>query len=194
MPENQRADAANSLVYEANVRIRDPVYGCMGAIAALQQQLHSLQAQLDTVRSEILKHDIMRSQAVAAAVSSVPGSTETTSNNNKSIITSAVTAATSHHQHHLMRSSSGILSAVAAVMPIMLPPQTSSSTDLPQRPLTPPLNQVTAHSVSSNSSSSLTNTSTAMSTSSIYSTTQNNSNSIRFAANDGQQGGYMCFD
>ncbi|XP_077236939.1 LOB domain-containing protein 15 isoform X2 [Tasmannia lanceolata] len=47
VPENQRADAANSLVYEANVRLRDPVYGCMGAISALQQQVQSLQAELN---------------------------------------------------------------------------------------------------------------------------------------------------
>lgn len=56
MPESQRADAANSLVYEANVRLRDPVYGCMGAISALQQQVQSLQADLNAVRGEILKY------------------------------------------------------------------------------------------------------------------------------------------
>jgi hypothetical protein len=56
VPESQRADAANSLVYEANVRLRDPVYGCMGAISALQQQVQSLQAELNAVRAEILKH------------------------------------------------------------------------------------------------------------------------------------------
>ncbi|KAG9445465.1 hypothetical protein H6P81_016805 [Aristolochia fimbriata] len=56
VPENQRADAANSLVYEANVRLRDPVYGCMGAISALQQQVQSLQAELNAVRAEIIKY------------------------------------------------------------------------------------------------------------------------------------------
>lgn len=56
VPENQRADAANSLVYEANVRLRDPVYGCMGAISALQQQVQSLQGELHAVRAEILKY------------------------------------------------------------------------------------------------------------------------------------------
>uniref|UniRef100_A0A1J3JBU1 LOB domain-containing protein 15 n=1 Tax=Noccaea caerulescens TaxID=107243 RepID=A0A1J3JBU1_NOCCA len=55
VPESQRADAANSLVYEANVRLRDPVYGCMGAISALQQQVQALQAELTAVRSEIIK-------------------------------------------------------------------------------------------------------------------------------------------
>ncbi|CAK9135869.1 unnamed protein product [Ilex paraguariensis] len=56
VPESQRADAANSLVYEANVRLRDPVYGCMGAISALQQQVQSLQAELNAVRTEILNY------------------------------------------------------------------------------------------------------------------------------------------
>ncbi|KAE9451560.1 hypothetical protein C3L33_16552, partial [Rhododendron williamsianum] len=56
VPGSRRADAANSLVYEANVRIRDPVYGCMGAISALQQQVRSLQAELDLVGAEIIKY------------------------------------------------------------------------------------------------------------------------------------------
>ncbi|KAJ8424581.1 LOW QUALITY PROTEIN: hypothetical protein Cgig2_002593 [Carnegiea gigantea] len=34
--ESHRADAVNSLIYEANVRLGDPAYGCMGAISALQ--------------------------------------------------------------------------------------------------------------------------------------------------------------
>ncbi|KAM7257833.1 hypothetical protein ACFE04_013574 [Oxalis oulophora] len=80
--ESQRADAANSLVYEANLRIRDPVYGSMGAISALQQQLQTLQAELNLVRTEILKYkyttttnnnnnDIIISSAPQALVSSV---------------------------------------------------------------------------------------------------------------------------
>ncbi|KAJ8771093.1 hypothetical protein K2173_023418 [Erythroxylum novogranatense] len=56
VPESQRGDAANSLVYEANIRLRDPVYGCMGAISALQQQVQTLQFELNAVRSEILKY------------------------------------------------------------------------------------------------------------------------------------------
>ncbi|KAL4283350.1 hypothetical protein GQ457_16G012340 [Hibiscus cannabinus] len=56
VPESQRADAANSLVYEANLRLRDPVYGCMGAIVTLQQQMQTLQAELNAVRAEILKY------------------------------------------------------------------------------------------------------------------------------------------
>ncbi|KAB1225696.1 LOB domain-containing protein 13 [Morella rubra] len=77
VPETQRADAANSLVYEANLRLRDPVYGCMGAISALQQQIQALQAELHAVRAEMLKHNYREapsniiSSSPAALVSSV---------------------------------------------------------------------------------------------------------------------------
>ncbi|RWW50108.1 hypothetical protein BHE74_00043659 [Ensete ventricosum] len=54
--ESQRADAANSLVYEADIRLRDPIYGCMGLISALQQQVQVLEAELAVVKTEILKH------------------------------------------------------------------------------------------------------------------------------------------
>ncbi|KAJ7959918.1 LOB DOMAIN-CONTAINING PROTEIN [Quillaja saponaria] len=56
--ESQRLDAANSLVYEANLRLRDPVYGSMGAILALQQQVQSLQAEINAVRAEIMKYKL----------------------------------------------------------------------------------------------------------------------------------------
>ncbi|ONK62470.1 uncharacterized protein A4U43_C07F4210 [Asparagus officinalis] len=76
VPEPQRADAANSLVYEANVRLRDPVYGCMGAISALQQQVQALEAELAMVRGEILKHKYRQSNAginiPAALLASIP--------------------------------------------------------------------------------------------------------------------------
>lgn len=67
VPEGQRADAANSLVYEANARIRDPVYGCMGVISTLQQQAQSLQAELNAVRSEIMRYRC-HENAMAAAM------------------------------------------------------------------------------------------------------------------------------
>ncbi|XP_072959945.1 LOB domain-containing protein 15 [Typha angustifolia] len=67
VPEAQRADAANSLVYEANVRMRDPVYGCMGAILALQQQVQALETELMAVRTEILKYKYSHSHSPTTA-------------------------------------------------------------------------------------------------------------------------------
>ncbi|OMO82972.1 hypothetical protein CCACVL1_11640 [Corchorus capsularis] len=73
VPESQRADAANSLVYEANLRLRDPVYGCMGAIVTLQQQMQTLQAELNAVRAEILKFKFR--EATTSTGNLIPNST-----------------------------------------------------------------------------------------------------------------------
>ncbi|XWS65804.1 hypothetical protein CRYUN_Cryun05aG0144900 [Craigia yunnanensis] len=54
LPIQQRADAVSSLVYEANARVRDPVYGCVGAISYLQNQVSQLQMQLAVAQAEIL--------------------------------------------------------------------------------------------------------------------------------------------
>ncbi|KAA8543706.1 hypothetical protein F0562_021548 [Nyssa sinensis] len=54
LPVQQRADAVSSLVYEANARVRDPVYGCVGAISYLQNQVSELQMQLAVAQTEIL--------------------------------------------------------------------------------------------------------------------------------------------
>ncbi|PIN04549.1 hypothetical protein CDL12_22916 [Handroanthus impetiginosus] len=54
LPEAQRADAVNSMVYEANARLRDPVYGCAGAICQLQKQIGDLQAELAKAQAEIM--------------------------------------------------------------------------------------------------------------------------------------------
>ncbi|XP_027347583.1 LOB domain-containing protein 4-like [Abrus precatorius] len=52
LPEHQRGDAVSSMVYEANARVRDPVYGCVGAISSLQQQIGALQTQLAVAQAE----------------------------------------------------------------------------------------------------------------------------------------------
>ncbi|KAK9741297.1 hypothetical protein RND81_03G096000 [Saponaria officinalis] len=54
LPVNQRGDAVSSMVYEANARVRDPVYGCVGAISSLQQQIDALQAQLALAQAEVV--------------------------------------------------------------------------------------------------------------------------------------------
>ncbi|XP_008792173.1 LOB domain-containing protein 12-like [Phoenix dactylifera] len=54
LPVHQRADAVSSLVYEANARVRDPVYGCVGAISFLQNKVSQLQMQLAVAHAEIL--------------------------------------------------------------------------------------------------------------------------------------------
>ncbi|CAL1403355.1 unnamed protein product [Linum trigynum] len=53
LPEEQRADAVSSMVYEASARIRDPVYGSAGAICQLQKQVGELQAQLAKAQAQV---------------------------------------------------------------------------------------------------------------------------------------------
>ncbi|KAL1532799.1 LOB domain-containing protein 1 [Salvia divinorum] len=54
LPEDQRADAVSSMVYEANARLRDPVYGCAGSICHLQKQISELQAEVAKAQAEIM--------------------------------------------------------------------------------------------------------------------------------------------
>ncbi|TQE01976.1 hypothetical protein C1H46_012410 [Malus baccata] len=50
---SQRDDAVNSLAYEAEARLRDPVYGCVGLISILQQRLKEVQADLFNAKKEL---------------------------------------------------------------------------------------------------------------------------------------------
>uniref|UniRef100_A0A5B7BB93 Putative LOB domain-containing protein 4 n=1 Tax=Davidia involucrata TaxID=16924 RepID=A0A5B7BB93_DAVIN len=54
LPVQQRGDAVSSMVYEANARVRDPVYGCVGAISSLQQQIEVLQTQLALAQAQVV--------------------------------------------------------------------------------------------------------------------------------------------
>lgn len=64
LPVHQRADAVSSMVYEANARVRDPVYGCVGAISYLQQQVANLQMQLARSQAEIMCMHIQQQEAL----------------------------------------------------------------------------------------------------------------------------------
>ncbi|XP_020225072.1 LOB domain-containing protein 25 [Cajanus cajan] len=52
----QREDAVNSLAYEAEARIKDPVYGCVGAISVLQRQVLRLQKELDATNADLIRY------------------------------------------------------------------------------------------------------------------------------------------
>lgn len=49
----QREDAVNSLAYEAEARLRDPVYGCVGLISLLQHKLKQVQSDLFSAKKEL---------------------------------------------------------------------------------------------------------------------------------------------
>ena len=58
----------SSIVYEANARVRDPVYGCVGAISYLQTQVTELQMQLAMAQAEIFCIQMQPEQAHMPAV------------------------------------------------------------------------------------------------------------------------------
>ncbi|KAA0037575.1 LOB domain-containing protein 25 [Cucumis melo var. makuwa] len=53
---HQREDAVNSLAYEAEARMKDPVYGCVGAISVLQRQVIRLQKELDATNADLVRY------------------------------------------------------------------------------------------------------------------------------------------
>nr|BAJ99718.1 predicted protein [Hordeum vulgare subsp. vulgare] len=53
LPLADRCEAVVTITYEAQSRLRDPVYGCVAQIFALQQQVAILQAQLMQARAQI---------------------------------------------------------------------------------------------------------------------------------------------
>ncbi|KAH0668368.1 hypothetical protein KY290_029229 [Solanum tuberosum] len=65
LPEYQRADAVSSMVYEANARMRDPVYGSAGAICQLQKQVNELQAQLAKTQAELVNIQCQQANLMA---------------------------------------------------------------------------------------------------------------------------------
>nr|CAB3461462.1 unnamed protein product [Digitaria exilis] len=66
----QREDAVNSLAYEADMRLRDPVYGCVGVISILQHRLRQVQQELARASYELSKFQAAAAAEAAAAVGS----------------------------------------------------------------------------------------------------------------------------
>ncbi|GLU03654.1 hypothetical protein SLE2022_208420 [Rubroshorea leprosula] len=63
IPVHDRCEAVVTITYEAQARIREPVYGCVAHIFALQQQVACLQAQLMQVKAQ-LAQNVMNSHNV----------------------------------------------------------------------------------------------------------------------------------
>ncbi|KAJ4955359.1 hypothetical protein NE237_012142 [Protea cynaroides] len=53
LPVHKRLDAVITICFEAQSRIRDPVYGCVGHIVNLHQQLVNLQAELSYLQAQL---------------------------------------------------------------------------------------------------------------------------------------------
>ncbi|XP_062086730.1 LOB domain-containing protein 15-like [Humulus lupulus] len=159
LPESQRADAANSLVYEANLRLRDPVYGCMGLISALQQQIQTLQAELNAVRTEILRYKFREATTNSHnhhIVSSTNTSTSTTTTHQAAL----ANLMSPHHHHNHNNIHQGVVSIASlpsqlAISHSTLSPGPPHRLPPPSPPPPPPSIVVSASSTTSSSTSSL---------------------------------------
>ncbi|XP_021296254.1 LOB domain-containing protein 21 [Herrania umbratica] len=67
VPEEQREETVNSLAYEAEARLRDPVYGCIGAIALLQRKMIELQHDLALARARLARYAATTSSAIISS-------------------------------------------------------------------------------------------------------------------------------
>ncbi|KAI3412856.1 LOB domain-containing protein [Psidium guajava] len=61
VPVADRCEAVCTIAYEAQARLRDPVYGCVSHVFALQQQVAFLQAQLMQVKAQLARNLTMDS-------------------------------------------------------------------------------------------------------------------------------------
>ncbi|KAJ0963603.1 hypothetical protein J5N97_028725 [Dioscorea zingiberensis] len=59
VPVPERCEAVVTIAYEAQARIRDPVYGCVSHIFALQHQVALLQAQLMQMKAQLAQNTVM---------------------------------------------------------------------------------------------------------------------------------------
>ncbi|KAK7349619.1 hypothetical protein VNO77_07121 [Canavalia gladiata] len=58
IPKDQRLVAVVTICYEAQARLRDPIYGCISHIYALQQQVVTLQAELSCLQGHLATLDL----------------------------------------------------------------------------------------------------------------------------------------
>ncbi|KAK3411183.1 hypothetical protein EUGRSUZ_J03160 [Eucalyptus grandis] len=56
VPGHLRAEAAECISYEATARVQDPVYGCVGIITQLQQQITQIHSEIMKIKGEMVAH------------------------------------------------------------------------------------------------------------------------------------------
>ncbi|KAM5552325.1 LOB domain-containing protein 24-like [Rosa sericea] len=63
LPPDLRAQAADTLYYEAECRVEDPVYGCVGVISRLHEQIDEAECELAKTRADIVINSDIGQQA-----------------------------------------------------------------------------------------------------------------------------------
>lgn len=66
LDETQKMEAMRSIIYEANIRDKFPVHGCLGVIMQYQYQIQQMEEELQLVQSQL----VMWKQLVARNISS----------------------------------------------------------------------------------------------------------------------------
>nr|KYP40943.1 LOB domain-containing protein 20 [Cajanus cajan] len=56
---NHRHDVIGSILFEAQARLDDPIYGCVSTVIALQQQVEALQGELAMVKNQLKNTSIL---------------------------------------------------------------------------------------------------------------------------------------
>lgn len=97
---HQREDAVNSLAYEADMRLRDPVYGCVGVISLLQHQLRQLQMDLTCAKSELSKYQSLGLAAGHGLIAAAAAATTHNHPQNLGINLLGSAGSRDHHHYH----------------------------------------------------------------------------------------------
>ncbi|KAK8712155.1 hypothetical protein V6N13_147402 [Hibiscus sabdariffa] len=97
---SQREDAVNSLAYEADMRLHDPVYGCVGVISVLQHQLRQLQMDLSCAKSELSKYQSLGITGHAGLIEAAAAASATTHPNLGINLIGSGGGREHHYQHH----------------------------------------------------------------------------------------------
>ncbi|KAA8538830.1 hypothetical protein F0562_025522 [Nyssa sinensis] len=97
---HQREDAVNSLAYEADMRLRDPVYGCVGVISLLQHQLRQLQMDLSCAKSELSKYQNLGITGHGLIAAAAAAATATTHHHQQNLGINLIGSGGSNHRDH----------------------------------------------------------------------------------------------
>ncbi|XP_043722307.1 protein ASYMMETRIC LEAVES 2-like [Telopea speciosissima] len=97
---HQREDAVNSLAYEADMRLRDPVYGCVGVISLLNHQLRQLQMDLNCAKSELSKYQNIGLTGHGLIAAASAAAAATANHHHPQMGISLLSGGRDHHQNH----------------------------------------------------------------------------------------------
>ncbi|KAJ9669860.1 hypothetical protein PVL29_026436 [Vitis rotundifolia] len=85
------------------MRLRDPVYGCVGVISLLQHQLRQLQMDLSCAKSELSKYQnlgITSHGLIAAAAAAATATTHNHHHHPQNLGINLIGGGRDHHYHH----------------------------------------------------------------------------------------------